>query len=65
MVSKEGGAPTAVTLEELSRHAGPGWRNLVQEEVAEFKELLEDIDDSPAKRQVVSHLDRTRFLAVE
>jgi hypothetical protein len=62
IVSKKGGAPKAVTLKELSRHAGPERRNLVQDEVAEFKELLEEIKNSPAKRQVISHLNRTRFI---
>lgn len=60
IVSKDGGPPKEVTLEELSRNTGRG-RNL-QDEVAEFKELLEEIKNSPAKRQVLSHLDRTRFI---
>jgi len=61
IVSKDGGAPKEVTLEELSRNAGRG-KNLIADEVAEFKELLEEIKNSPAKRQVIGHLNQTRFI---
>ena len=61
IVSKGGGAPKEMTLEELSRNAGRG-RNPTLDEVTEFKELLEEIKNSPAKRQVISHLNRTRFI---
>jgi hypothetical protein len=61
IVSKDGGAPKEVTLEELSRNTGRG-RNLIQDEIADFKELLGEIKNSPAKREVISHLNRTRFI---
>jgi hypothetical protein len=32
----------------------------IEEEVAEFIELLEDVEDSPAKERVLAHLGRTR-----
>jgi hypothetical protein len=61
IVSKDGGAPREVTLEELSLNAERG-RNLIADEVSDLKELLEEIKNSPAKRQVISHLNRTRFI---
>jgi hypothetical protein len=48
-------------LSSISRDDGTPDR-LFREEVREFEESLEDVDDSPAKRRVLGHLRQSRYV---
>lgn len=54
---KESGQQIATDVTRKSDGKG-----LLREEIAEFKEFLEDVDNGPGKRKVLQHLRATNFI---